>query len=98
MATKKNEERVYFDITGMKVSNVRELGKGIIAFSLLGKGLGLYNLRIVNGKNGEFVAVPQEKGKDGNYYNVYNVYLADEDQQKVIKAVKTKLPEDGAEL
>lgn len=89
-----NEEKVYFDIKGMKVANVRQLSEKAIAFSLLGKGLGLYNLRVVAGKNGDFVASPQTKGKDGAYYAQYAVYISDEDQKKIIKAVKAKLPKE----
>lgn len=97
MATKKaadEEKKVYFDISGMMVANVRQLSDKVVAFSLLGKGLGLYNLRIVAGKNGNFVASPQSKGKDGEYYSVYAVYLTEDDQKKIIKAVLAKLPKE----
>lgn len=97
MATKKaadEEKKVYFDISGMTVANVRQLSDKVVAFSLLGKGLGLYNLRIVAGKNGNFVASPQSKGKDGEYYSVYAVYLTEDDQKKIIKAVLAKLPKE----
>lgn len=91
---KENSERVYFDIKGMTVANVRKLSDKVIAFSLLGKGLGLYNLRVVAGKNGDFVASPQTKGKDGNYYSVYALYLSEADEKKVIAAVLKKVPAD----
>lgn len=89
-----DKERPCFEIKGMTVANVRELAKGVIAFSLLGKGLGLYNLRVLDGKNGEFVATPQEKGKDGKYYSLYALYLSEADEKKVIAAVKGKLPKE----
>lgn len=91
---KENSERVYFDIKGMTVVNVRKLSDKVIAFSLLGKGLGLYNLRLVAGKKGDFVASPQTKGKDGNYYSVYALYLSEADEKKVIAAVLKKVPAD----
>ena len=96
MATNKaaDKEKPCFEIKGMTVANVRELAKGVIAFSLLGKGLGLYNLRVLDGKNGEFVATPQEKGKDGKYYSLYALYLSEADEKKVIAAVKGKLPKE----
>ena len=99
MAAKKEQEITYFNIKGMRAANIRRLGKsGVIAFSLLGNGLGLYNLRIVKGKNGnEFIASPQEKGKDGKYYDVYAVYISDEDAAKIIKAVKEKAPDPEPE-
>lgn len=97
-ANKAAEEKVFFDIKGMKVTNVRKLSDKAIAFSLLGKGLGLYNLRVVAGKNGDFVASPQTKGKDGNYYSVYAVYISDEDQKKIISAVLKKLPAEDNDI
>ena len=88
MANKKTEKE-FFDISGMKINNVREIGEtGIISFSLLGKGLGLYNLKIVKGKGGEFITAPATKGKDGNYYPVYGVYFSDDDSARIIEKVK----------
>lgn len=92
-----NKEKEFFEIKGMKVNNVREIGDtGIISFSLLGKGLGLYGLKIVKSARGEFISAPSVKGKDGSYYPQYAVYFAEEDSKKIIAAVKKKLPEKAA--
>lgn len=97
-AKNEKQEKAYFSIKGMKAANIRRLGKsGIIAFSLMGNGVGLYNLRIVKGKNGEFIAAPQSKGSDGNWYAQYALYLSDDDQKKIIAAVKAKLPDPESE-
>lgn len=96
MAKKKetnNQEKVTLNIKGMKLANVRRLSKEVVVFSLLGNGLGLYNLRVVNGQKGKFIAAPQSKGKDGNYYGQYAIYLSDEDQERIIKAVLEKAPD-----
>ena len=90
MAEKK--EQPVFSIKGMKVDHVRRLSDKVIAFSLNGNGLGLYNLKVIDGNNGEFVAVPQEKGKDGKYYNVYAVYFSEDAEKKIIAAVHKKVP------
>lgn len=96
MANKTNEKE-FFSISGMRINNVREIGEtGIISFSLLGKGLGLYNLKIVKAKGGEFISAPAVKGKDGNYYPSYGVYFSDEDSAKIIEKVKEKLPKKAA--
>jgi len=58
-------------------SNLKGFADISIAGSFLVKGL-----RIVSGKNGLFVGMPRELGKDGNWYNRVN--LIDE-------AVKEKL-------
>lgn len=95
MAEKK--EQPVFSIKGMKVEHVRQLSDKVIAFSLNGNGLGLYNLKIISGAKGEFVAAPQEKGKDGKYYNVYAVYFSEDDEKKIIAAAKKKLPAKPAD-
>ena len=95
MAEAKKE---YFSIKGMKVSNVRKIpGTEVITFSLLGNGLGLYNLRVVNTAGGLFIAAPQSKGKDGKYYGQYAVYLSEEDEDRVLAAVFKKLPAEKQE-
>lgn len=94
----KNEKKEFLSISGMRINNVREIGStGIISFSLLGKGLGLYNLKVVKAKSGEFISAPAAKGKDGNYYPVYGVYFSDEDTAKIIAKVKEKLPKKEQE-
>ena len=90
--TKKTEaDKTYFNIEGMEVTTCRVLSETTLAFSLIGKGCGFYNLRVVDGKNGKFVAVPQQKGRDGKYYNQYSLYLSDDDQTKIIEEVEKAL-------
>ena len=91
----KNDEKKNFNIKGMRIANARRLSDNVIAFSLLGNGLGLYDLRVVDSdSHGTFVAAPQQKAKDGKYYAVYAVYLSEEDQAKIATAVKAKLDEE----
>ena len=73
MAKKSNEkksEKPIFKAEGMKVANVRRLSDTVVAFSLLGAGLGLYGLKVIDGSKGKFIATPSQKGKDGKYYDV----------------------------
>ena len=97
MAAKTKKEQPTLSIKGMKIDKVRLLSDKVIGFSLLGNGLGLYNLKVIAGAKGDFVAAPQEKGKDGKYYNVYAVYFSEEDEQKIIAAVRSKLPAESDE-
>lgn len=92
MAKASTEEKKTFILTGMSIANVRRLSEKVVAFSLLGNGLGLYNLRVVTGEKRSFVATPQEKGKDDKYYNVFALYLSKEDEKKVIKKVLDTVP------
>lgn len=92
-----NAPKEFFDLSGMKISNVRKIpGTEVVTFSLLGKGLGLYNLRIVKGARGEFIAEPSVKGKDGAFYKQYALYLSDDDAERVIGVVRDKLPAEEA--
>lgn len=92
MAESKREN---FNIKGMRVTNARKIpGTQVISFSLAGKGLGLYNLRIVNSTNGAFISAPSTKGKDNKYYPQYALYLDKADEEKIIKKVIEMLPAD----
>lgn len=97
MATKKNnkEERSYFNLGDeWEVKNVRKLDFGTF-FTLQLPGLALYNLRVVPaGKNYDaFIGMPEDKGKDGDYYKRFALYLEEFDEEAVILAVDKALEE-----
>jgi stage V sporulation protein G len=57
-------------------------GKTVAFFDLQTKdGIVLRGFRLVNGSNGLFIASPDEKGKDGKYYE--NVILPKEIKERV---------------
>ena len=90
MAKKAEAERTYFNIgKNWEVDNVRELDFGTF-FTLKVEGLTLYNLRLVptGKKYDEFIAAPEEKGKDGKWYKLFNIYLDKEDSDAIIEEVK----------
>lgn len=91
----KQEKKAYFDLPdGWKVTNARRLEFGTYC-TLQMPGLALYNLRIVPGgkKYEAFIAMPDDKGKDGNYYKRFALYLSEEDTEAVIDAVEELLEE-----
>lgn len=94
MASKKNSKEVsYFNLgDDWKVENVRELEFGTF-FTLTLEGLKLYNLRIVpEGKKYDaFIGMPEEKGKDGEWYKKYAIYLDADDTARVIAEVEKQL-------
>ena len=95
-SSKKSEskaEKPNFSLEGMEIKNVRELSDTVVAFSLCGRGLGLYNLRVVDGSKGAFISTPQSKGSDGKYYAQYALYLSDADEEKLIEQIYAKLDE-----
>lgn len=75
-----------------KVEHVRDWGRnGGISFSLRIEGgpllVEIYGCRIINGRDGEFVAFPQRKGGDGRYYKRAYVELTDDQTDEIISAV-----------
>lgn len=75
-----------------KVEHVRDWGRnGGISFSLRIEGgpllVEIYGCRIINGRDGEFVAFPQRKGSDGRYYKRAYVELTDDQTDEIISAV-----------
>lgn len=89
--TKEEKKPVYFDmaVNVAMVTNVRKINDACINFTLKCKGFSLYGLRAVERKSGEgwFISVPATRGKDGNYYNNYGLYLSDEDQEAILDTV-----------
>lgn len=96
MAKKKAEkEKQFFDLgKEWEVKNVRKLDFGTF-FTLQVPGLALYNLRVVPAgkKYDAFIGMPEDKGKDGDYYKRFALYLDEEDTQAVIEAVEDALKE-----
>ena len=99
MAKKEAEkEKQFFDLTEWEgeweVKNVRKLDFGTF-FTLQLPGLALYNLRVVPAgkKYDAFIGMPEDKGKDGDYYKRFALYLDEEDTQAVIEAVEDALKE-----
>ena len=81
-----------------KVEHVRDWGRnGGITFSLRIEGpitAEIYGCRIKNSRNGEFVAFPQRKGKDGQYYKHAWLQLSDDQTDEIISAVYDALESD----
>ena len=95
---KKNEEKEYFALSEIEwgVKNVRKLEFGTF-FTLQLPGLALYNLRVVpeGKKYNAFIAMPEDKGKDGEYYKRFALYLTDKDTKEVLDAVAEALEESA---
>lgn len=86
---KKAEEKKFFEIgENWEVKNVRALEWGTF-FTLELPGLSLYNLRVVPGGKDydSFVGMPEDKGKDGNYYKRFIIRLSDDDNEAILDEV-----------
>lgn len=69
-------------ISGAKCISVK-----CIVFTLNVDGASFYGLRVVAGKNGNFILMPQNRGRYGNYYDLYKIFFEKEEEEKVIEAV-----------
>ena len=89
--TKKSEERKTIEVRSVEVSRVRATTNGTVFFTLVLNGVTIYDCRAIEGKNGDFVAFPSEKGKDGKYYSKVYAPLSDEDNAAIIAEVEKQL-------
>lgn len=92
MAFKRKEEnkKEFFDLAGYKatVQNVRIITEHFISFTLRCAGFSLYNMKLVERADGKyFIAPPSQKAKNGNFYDLYAVYLTEEDEKRLIEKV-----------
>lgn len=85
----------YLSIEGATVQACHFISDRICVFTLNVPGATFLNLKVVDGKNGEFIAMPQSKGRDGQYYDLYRIYLSEKDAQRVISAVEAHATAQG---
>lgn len=77
----------YLSIKYATVQACHLISDRVCVFTLNIPGATFINLKVVDGKNGEFIAMPQSKGRDGQYYDLYRVYFSEQDAQRIIAAV-----------
>ena len=84
--TNRKQEQKNIEFT---VKNCREFADGGISFALVlldGK-VTLYGCRVINGKEGEFIAFPARKGQNEKWYNHFFVDLSKEETAEIINVV-----------
>lgn len=88
----------YLSIEGATVQACHFISDRVCVFTLNVPGAAFLNLKVVDGKNGEFIAMPQSKGRDGQYYDLYRVYLSEKDAQRIISAVEAHATAQGEKM
>lgn len=73
------------------VKRVKMWDNGGVSADLVLNGVEIYGVRVVEGKNGDFLSYPQRKGSDGKYYHIARAPLCDVDQEAVIAEIERKL-------
>lgn len=85
------KEREYTKIDSFKIENVRVVDTktgDLIFVNLTINGVTIYSCRVVNGSKGDFISFPQQKSKDGKYYNMAYVALSPEDEKYILEAIQ----------
>lgn len=80
------------------VRNVRQIADNCLTFTLRFAGVDLYGMRLVDGQKGRFITASSTKGKHGNYYENYRVYLDNSGRNAVETAVLKAYDENTAEV
>ena len=82
------DDRPKLNIREATVSGCRFLSDKVIAFTLNLPGLALYNMKVIDGKNGAFVSPPQNKStKSGKWVDAVGVRLDSADEDRIAQAV-----------
>lgn len=90
----KNQEaqkRTYEEIRSLEVKRVKMFGNGGVTADVNINGVDIYGVRVVEGKNGDFLSFPQRKGSDGKYYHIAYVYMNPNDQQTLLEMIERRL-------
>ena len=84
-----NQRDAKFDMIATEaiIQNAHIVTDDLITFTLRCHGFSLYNMKLVNGKKGYFIAPPSTKASNGAYYNQYAIYLSEEDEKALIDSV-----------
>ena len=88
----------YLNITGATIQAAHLIADNIAVFTLNIPGASFMNMKVVQGKNGMFIAMPQTKGKNDQWYDQYRLYLSDKDQQRIIDTVGAHCMDKGAKV
>lgn len=81
--SKESANRVNIDLEKVKavIKNARVVTETFISFTLSCEGFSLYNMRLVEFKDGEQAILPPQEKHGDKYYNQYAIYLSDDDEQ-----------------
>lgn len=96
---RKNEETKATNNTGIlenptiEVLRVKEFKgeKNNIICDLKINGISIYGVRVIEGKNGDFLSFPQRKGSDGNYYSICYCRLSDAELKSTLEVIEKML-------
>lgn len=90
---KKPEKKTESAVQSVEVVRAKSFDNGGVVFDVIINGVSIYNCRVVEGKNGDFISFPARKGSDGNYYSHAYIKLTEDDTKQIISQVEKALEE-----
>lgn len=90
---KKPEKKSESAVQSVEVVRAKSFDNGGVVFDMTINGVSIYNCRVVEGKNGDFISFPARKGSDGNYYSHAYIKLTEDDTKQIISQVEKALEE-----
>lgn len=90
MKKPETKEREYCKVTEFSIQRVTQY-KDTIYCDLKINGIFINGCRVVEGKDGDFIAFPSYKGKDDKYHNYVYVSLSKEDSKAILDEVEKEL-------
>lgn len=75
------------EVRDVKILRAYKFDKGRIGFAMVINGVYINGCTVVPYNNDYFISYPQQKGKDGKYYNICSVTLSKDDEKAIIQAV-----------
>ena len=63
----------------------------VIFFTLDLNGVSINNCRVAEGKNGDFISLPQYRGNDGKYYSHVFFRFSPEDEAAILAEVEKQI-------
>ena len=92
--TTTNKEVTYGIVDDFEVSRARCVdGKNgrVIFFTLTLNGVAINNCRVAEGKNGDFISLPQYKGNDSKYYSHVFFRFSEDDEAEILAEVEKQI-------
>lgn len=82
------------EISDVVITRAKEGTRGVVFFDMILNGVSVYGMKVVAGKDGDFISWPSEKAKNGDkYYNFAWAPLTEDQEKGILMKVQDKLDE-----
>lgn len=78
-------------IDSFSVNRVHQFDNGGVTFDMTVNGITIYGCRVIETKDGDFIGLPQRKGKDGKWYSIVWAKFSEEDTKDILAEVEKQL-------